>query len=65
MNVPALACVLMVISTVRAFQYAELARYIDSHQEEYVEVQYNYFSLSNAFESPGSELSVKKVKIPK
>lgn len=30
--------VLLLVSAVRAFQYAELAQYVDSHQEEYVEV---------------------------
>lgn len=30
--------ILLVISAVRAFQYTELAQYIDSHQEDYVEV---------------------------
>lgn len=35
-----LPSILLVISTVHAFQYTELAQYIDSHQEEYVEVQH-------------------------
>lgn len=30
--------ILLVVSAVRAFQYTELAQYVDSHQEEYVEV---------------------------
>lgn len=30
--------ILLVVSAVRAFQYSELAQYVDSHQEEYVEV---------------------------
>lgn len=30
--------ILLVASAVRAFQYTELAQYVDSHQEEYVEV---------------------------
>lgn len=32
--------ILLVISAVHAFQYTELVQHIDSHQEEYVEVQY-------------------------
>lgn len=40
MNLPVLPSILLVISTVHAFQYTELAQYIDSHQEEYVEVRY-------------------------
>ncbi len=39
MNLPVLPSILLVISAVHAFQYTELAQYIDSHQEEYVEVQ--------------------------
>ena len=34
-----LPSILLVLSTIHAFQYTELVRYIDSHQEEYVEVQ--------------------------
>lgn len=37
--------VLLVISAVHAFQYAELAQYVDSHQEEYVEVYGTFFFL--------------------
>lgn len=40
-----LPAILLVISTVHAFQYTELVRYIDSHQEEYVEVQNLLFPL--------------------
>lgn len=34
----AASVVLLVVSAVRAFQFTELAQYVDSHQEEYVEV---------------------------
>lgn len=34
----AASVILLVVSAVRAFQYTELAQYVDSHQEEYVEV---------------------------
>ena len=47
MNLPVLPYILLLISTVRAFQYTELAQYIDSHEEEYVEVQYNSSSFFN------------------
>lgn len=40
MDPKVLPFILLVISTVHAFQYTELVQHIDSHQEEYVEVQY-------------------------
>lgn len=47
MNLAAVLSLLLVVSTVQAFQYTELTQFIDSHQEEYVEVQYHSPSLSN------------------
>lgn len=38
MNIGALHSILLVLSTVHAFQYNQLAQYIDEHQEDYVEV---------------------------
>lgn len=40
MNLVVLPSILLVISAVHAFQYSELVKYIDMHQEEYVEVRY-------------------------
>uniref|UniRef100_A0A3B3DY28 Carnosine dipeptidase 1 n=1 Tax=Oryzias melastigma TaxID=30732 RepID=A0A3B3DY28_ORYME len=37
MNIGALHSILLVLSTVHAFQYNQLAQYIDEHQEDYVE----------------------------
>lgn len=40
MTFPLVLSILLVTTTVRAFQYTDLAQYIDSHEEEYVEVKY-------------------------
>ncbi|XP_004077693.1 cytosolic non-specific dipeptidase [Oryzias latipes] len=37
MNIGASLSILLVLSTVHAFQYNQLAQYVDEHQEEYVE----------------------------
>lgn len=39
MNPQVLPSILLLISAAHAFQYMELAQYVDSHQDEYVEVQ--------------------------
>lgn len=55
MNLPVLPSILLVISSVHAFQYTELAQYVDSHQEEYVEVQCIssiFLLFSNMFKHP-------------
>lgn len=46
--------VLLVVSAVRAFQYAELAQYVDSHQEEYVEVNRMLASLQISLAVPSN-----------
>ncbi|XP_037639534.1 cytosolic non-specific dipeptidase isoform X2 [Sebastes umbrosus] len=47
MNLPVLPSILLVISTVHAFQYSELAQYIDIHQEEYVEVLRDWVAIES------------------
>lgn len=39
MSLQVLPHLLLVISSAHAFHYTELAQYVDSHQEDYVEVQ--------------------------
>lgn len=47
MALQTVASVLMVISCVSAFQYSELAQYIDSHQEEYVEALRDWVAIES------------------
>ncbi|KAF3840219.1 hypothetical protein F7725_018936 [Dissostichus mawsoni] len=47
MNLPAVLSLLLVISTVQAFQYKELAQFIDSHQEEYVETLRDWVAIES------------------
>lgn len=48
MNIGASLSILLVLSTVHAFQYNQLAQYVDEHQEEYVEVRMT----SSAYKKP-------------
>ncbi|KAK1896243.1 Beta-Ala-His dipeptidase [Dissostichus eleginoides] len=47
MNLPAVLSLLLVVSTVQAFQYTELAQFIDSHQEEYVETLRDWVAIES------------------
>uniref|UniRef100_A0A3Q3GAW4 Carnosine dipeptidase 1 n=1 Tax=Labrus bergylta TaxID=56723 RepID=A0A3Q3GAW4_9LABR len=47
MNLPVVSVILLVVSTVHAFQYTELAQYIDSHQEEYVEALRDWVAIES------------------
>ena len=47
MHILALPSILLVLPNIHAFQYDELVQYIDSHQEEYVEVICFFFTFYN------------------
>ncbi|XP_037533120.1 cytosolic non-specific dipeptidase [Nematolebias whitei] len=47
MMFPALASILLLISSARSFQYTELAQYVDSHQEEYVEALRDWVAIES------------------
>ncbi|KAI4810752.1 hypothetical protein KUCAC02_013683 [Chaenocephalus aceratus] len=47
MNLPAVLSLLLVVSTVQAFQYTELTQFIDSHQEEYVETLRDWVAIES------------------
>ncbi|XP_034730285.1 cytosolic non-specific dipeptidase [Etheostoma cragini] len=47
MRVPVLLSVLLLVSAAEAFQYTELAQYIDSHQEQYVEALRDWIAIES------------------
>uniref|UniRef100_A0A665WQ26 Cytosolic non-specific dipeptidase-like n=1 Tax=Echeneis naucrates TaxID=173247 RepID=A0A665WQ26_ECHNA len=65
MNFLTLPFFLLGISTVHAFQYTELAQYVDSHQEEYVEALRDWVAIesdsSNVLKRADLHLMMEKV----
>lgn len=53
----AASIILLVVCGVRAFQYTELAQYVDSHREEYVEVNLAGY-ISDALEPSHTDMSL-------
>ncbi|KAF0022657.1 hypothetical protein F2P81_025049 [Scophthalmus maximus] len=47
MYLPVLFSILLVISSVHTFQYTELAQYVDSHQEDYVEALRDWVAIES------------------
>uniref|UniRef100_A0A3P8VR82 Carnosine dipeptidase 1 n=1 Tax=Cynoglossus semilaevis TaxID=244447 RepID=A0A3P8VR82_CYNSE len=47
MTFPLVLSILLVTTTVRAFQYTDLAQYIDSHEEEYVEALRDWVAIES------------------